>query len=80
MKSLGIWDDSKEAELSERVNTEIVEAVKRAETIEPVTFEDFFETMYAEIPEDLALQQQTMRTSSIGEDPSQIEHSKISQA
>ena len=80
MKGLGIWDDSKEAELSERVNDEITAAVKRAETIEPVTFEDFFETMYAEIPEDLALQQRTMRTSSIGEDPTQIEHANISQA
>ena len=29
--------------------------------------------MYAEVPEDLALQMQTRRTSSIGEDPSQIE-------
>jgi hypothetical protein len=34
--------------------------------------------MYAEIPPDLDLQRRTRRTSSIGQDPSQIERPQVS--
>ena len=73
MKSRGLWDDSKEAALAEKVEEETSAIVKRAEGIEAPDTSDFFTSMFAEVPEDLALQMQTRRTSSIGEDPSQIE-------
>ena len=73
MKSRGIWDDSKEAALAEKVEADTAAIVKRAEGIEDPDTSDFFTSIFAEVPEDLALQMQTRRTSSIGEDPSQIE-------
>ena len=48
------------------------EIVKRAEGIEEPDDSDFFTSMFAEMPADLQLQMQTRRTSSIGQDPSQI--------
>jgi pyruvate dehydrogenase E1 component alpha subunit len=63
MKSRGLWDDSKEAALAEKVEEETSAIVKRAEGIEAPDTSDFFTSMFAEV----------RRTSSIGEDPSQIE-------
>ena len=44
-----------------------------AEEIEPPDRGDFFNHMYAELPDNLRSQRDTMRTSSIGQDPLQIE-------
>ena len=55
-------------------------AVERAEKIESLDITDFFETMYADMPADLELQKRTLRTSSIGEDPSQISSNETSNA
>ncbi|MCH2160333.1 MAG: pyruvate dehydrogenase (acetyl-transferring) E1 component subunit alpha [Phycisphaerales bacterium] len=80
MKNRGIWDDSKEAAINERAEKEVAAVVERAEKIEPLQITDFFETMYADMPADLELQKRMLRTSSIGEDPSQIESSETSTA
>ena len=78
MKQLGIWNDSKEAALMEKVEAETSAIVQRAESIEDPDSDDFFNAMYAEIPPDLDLQRRTRRTSSIGQDPSQIERPQVS--
>ena len=62
------WNDSKEAALLERAETEVAAAVKRAEEITPPERADFFDAMYADIPADLAVQRDTARTSSLGEE------------
>ena len=80
MKSKGLWDDSKEAAINEHADKEVAAVVERAEKIEPLTYPDFMDTMYADTPADLAIQQRTLRTSSIGQDPSQIESSAPSNA
>ena len=80
MKELGIWDDSKEAALAEKVEADTAGIVDRAENIEAPDSDDFFNAMYAEIPPDLDLQRRTRRTSSIGQDPSQIESTQASNA
>ncbi len=72
MKGRGLWDDSKEAALAEKVEAETSAIVQRAEGIEAPDSSDFFTAMFAEMPEDLQLQMRTRRTSSIGEDPSQV--------
>jgi TPP-dependent pyruvate/acetoin dehydrogenase alpha subunit len=72
MKARGLWDDSKEAALAEKVEAETSAIVHRAENIEAPDSSDFFTSMFAELPADLQLQMRTRRTSSIGEDPSQI--------
>ena len=79
MKSRKIWDDSKQAELDEHADQAVSAAVKRAEGIESPTTNDIFNWMYAELPESLAVQRDTMRTSSLGQDPSQIETPQTSQ-
>jgi len=73
MKSRKIWDDTQQAKLDEEADEAVSSAVRRAEGIEAPSKEDIFNWMFAELPESLALQRDTMRTSSIGQDPSQIE-------
>ena len=80
MKELGIWDDSKEAALAEKVEADTAGIVERAENIDAPDSDDFFNAMYAEIPPDLDLQRRTRRTSSIGQDPSQIESPQATNA
>ncbi len=71
-KTLGIWSPEKQ-EAARAAALERVEAtVKEAEGIAPPHKDEFFDHMYAEIPADLARQRDTMRTSGIGQDPSQI--------
>ena len=72
LKSKKLWDDSKQAELQERAEETVADAVKRAETIEAPEVSDIFNWTFAEIPEQIAKQRDTMRTSSIGQDPAQI--------
>jgi pyruvate dehydrogenase E1 component alpha subunit len=73
LKEKKLWNDSKEAAMKERAEAEVVAAVKRAEEIAAPDKADFFNYMYDQINPDLALQRDTMQTSSIGQDPSQIE-------
>jgi len=79
MKERKLWDDSKEASLKERVEKEIAAAVERAETIAAPHRNDFFDAMYAEIPEDLRLQRDTTQTHGLGEDPSQLDGAEVRQ-
>jgi TPP-dependent pyruvate/acetoin dehydrogenase alpha subunit len=67
-----LWDDAREAALAERVEHENMEAVARAEGIVAPDRSDFFNAMYAEIPQDLVVQRDTMQTHSLGQDPSQL--------
>jgi pyruvate dehydrogenase E1 component alpha subunit len=71
-KTLKIWNDKKE-EASRAAALKRVEAtIAEAENIAPPTKDDFFNHMYDEIPADLARQRDTMRTSGIGQNPSQV--------
>ncbi|MBM4111975.1 MAG: pyruvate dehydrogenase (acetyl-transferring) E1 component subunit alpha [Phycisphaerae bacterium] len=73
MKERKLWDDSKEGSLKERVEKEVAAAVERAETIAAPNRTDFFDSMYAEIPEDLRLQRDSTQTHGLGENPSQLD-------
>ena len=71
-----LWDDKKEAAIWERAKTEVSEVVARAEGIAPPDKSEIFDSMYASIDDpELRTQRETMRTSSLGQDPSQIETS-----
>jgi pyruvate dehydrogenase E1 component alpha subunit len=72
MEKLKLWDDKKEAAMVERTEKLIAEAVARAENIAAPHSADFFNSMYAELPTDLARQRDTMQTHSLGQDPSQL--------
>ena len=73
LEKLGVWNDAKEAELKERAEKVVAEAVARAENIAAPHSADFFNSMYQELPADLVMQRDTMQTHSLGQDPSQIE-------
>jgi pyruvate dehydrogenase E1 component alpha subunit len=72
MERLKLWNDKKEAELLERTEKGVAEAVARAENIAAPHAADFFNAMYQELPADVALQRDTMQTHSLGQDPGQL--------
>jgi pyruvate dehydrogenase E1 component alpha subunit len=72
MKARKLWDDARETALLARVEEENAAAVARAEGIDAPHRADFFDAMYAEIPQDLVVQRDTMQTHSLGQDPSQL--------
>ncbi|MBU3684149.1 MAG: pyruvate dehydrogenase (acetyl-transferring) E1 component subunit alpha [Phycisphaerales bacterium] len=72
MERLKLWSDKKEADLLERTEKTVAEAVARAENIAAPHSTDFFNAMYQELPPDLALQRDTMQTHSLGQDPGQL--------
>jgi pyruvate dehydrogenase E1 component alpha subunit len=71
LTSKGVWDDAKQAKLEERAKTIVQEIVKTAEGIEKPTTDDIFDYTYATLPAELERQKATMRTSSLGQDPTQ---------
>ena len=68
-----LWDGAKEEEQLDLAAKEIAQVVKNAEEIDAPTANDMFDSMYKELPPELRRQRQSMRTSSLGQDPSQIE-------
>lgn len=68
-----LWTDKKHEAALARAKEEVAAAVKRAEEITPPTAGDFFDSMYATPIDELAVQRATMRTSSLGQDASQIQ-------
>jgi len=67
----GVWDDEKQGLLGERAEKIVGEIVKAAEGVAEPSAAEFFDHMFAEIPRDLAEQRDTMRTSSLGQNPEQ---------
>jgi pyruvate dehydrogenase E1 component alpha subunit len=71
LESRKAWDDAKQATLDQRAATITNEIVAAADGIQAPHTNDFFDYMFAEIPEDLRRQRDTLRTSSIGQNPEQ---------
>jgi len=68
----GLWDDAKQAALEERGKVIVAEVVKTAETIVAPATDDIFNYTFAEpLPAELVKQRETMRTSSLGQNPEQ---------
>jgi pyruvate dehydrogenase E1 component alpha subunit len=68
-----LWDDKREAALQEKAKADVAAVVERAEHIAAPTKTDFFDSMYAELPEHLIKQRDTMQTHSLGQDPSELD-------
>ena len=68
-----LWSDKKEKTLQARAKEEVVAVVKRATDIADPTSNDMFETLLASISADQHTQRTTLRTSSLGQDPSPLE-------
>lgn len=67
-----LWDETRQSAMLIEAEQMISEVVKRAEEIEPPVHTDMFDNMFASTPGQLQLQRRTMRTASLGQDPSQI--------
>jgi pyruvate dehydrogenase E1 component alpha subunit len=72
LESKGLWDASQQAAAEEKAKALIHEVVQVALNVPKPSVNDIFDYVFAELPEDLARQKQTLRTDSIGQDPSQI--------
>ena len=71
LESKGVWDEDQQQTLQDRAKTIVGEVVKAAEGAEAPPLTDIFDSMYAELPESLKRQRDTMRTSSLGQRPEQ---------
>ena len=56
-----LWDEEREAELHERLNAEISQAIREVEAAPPPTIESLFEDVYAETPPQLQAQLADLR-------------------
>jgi len=72
LESRGLWDDAKQAALDEKAKAFATEIVRKAEGIAPPEVSEMFNYLYAEIPPELRRQRDTLRTHSLGQDPSQV--------
>ena len=70
--SLELWNDKKEKTLRARAKEEVAAAVKRAEEIAAPAPTDMFDSVYESLSPELRTQRQSMRTSGLGQDPSQL--------
>lgn len=68
-----LWNDEKQAAGEAKAKEIVASAVERAEGIAAPMSGDFFNQMYATLDDDLKKQRDTMRTSSLGQDPSELE-------
>jgi pyruvate dehydrogenase E1 component alpha subunit len=66
-----LWNPDKQAKLEERAKTITSEVVKTAEGIAKPAIDDIFDYTFAELPKELEVQKRTLRTHSLGQDPSQ---------
>jgi pyruvate dehydrogenase E1 component alpha subunit len=65
------WDEKRQKQVEDRAKAIVIKAVKDFEGIEKPTTDDIFDSTFAELPEELVRQRETLRTSSIGQNPVQ---------
>lgn len=68
----GLWDDARQQQVEDRAKVMVNEVVKLSEGIEAPSTDEMFNSLYETIPEHLRLQRDTLRTHSLGQDPSQV--------
>jgi len=72
LQAKGLWDEGQQAKAEERAKTIVHDVVQVALNIEKPSSADMFDYTFEHLPEDLERQKQTMRTDSIGQDPTQV--------
>jgi pyruvate dehydrogenase E1 component alpha subunit len=71
LESRNRWSQQQQDRLEQRSKVIVREAVDAALDIEKPQVADLFDFMFEQLPPDLQVQKQTLRTDSIGEDPDQ---------
>ncbi len=67
-----LWSQENEDEQVEHAETVVAAVVKNAEEIDAPTTNDMFDSMFIGLSPELQKQRKTLRTSSLGQDPSQV--------
>ncbi len=71
LESKGLWDDDKQTAIEARAKEIVSEVVRNAEGIERPEVADVFDYTFAVLNDELVRQRETMRTSSLGQEPHQ---------
>jgi pyruvate dehydrogenase E1 component subunit alpha len=72
LEARGMWTDERQLELEAHAKSVVDEIVAAASNIEDPPLTAIFDTMFAELDDDLRVQRETMRTSSLGQNPEQV--------
>lgn len=72
LQNKGLWDDAQQAKAEERAKAIVHDVVQVALNVEKPKTADLFDYTFEHLPEELERQKQTMRTDSIGQDPTQV--------
>jgi pyruvate dehydrogenase E1 component alpha subunit len=69
----GLWSDEQQTRAEEKARATTAEVIRTAETIAKPSTDDIFDHTFAPpLPDELERQKRTLRTHSLGQDPSQI--------
>lgn len=71
LENKGLWNDTKQAELEAFSKAKVSEVVKNCENIEKPTTDDIFNYTFATLPDQLKRQRDTLRTTTLGQQPQQ---------
>lgn len=71
LESKRLWDDAHQRQAEEKARTTVHEVVQRAMSMPEPSPDDLFDHTFAELPPELRKQKQSLRTSSLGQDPTQ---------
>lgn len=71
LEGKGKWDDAKQEAMEAKAKELVSQVVKNAEGIADPTVDDVFNWTFAELPEEIIRQRETLRTSSLGQHPEQ---------
>ncbi len=80
LESKHLWDDGKQKVVEDRAKAWVAGIVKECEGIAPPDINEMFDCMYADLPPELRKQRETLRTHSLGQDPSQAGLAKLEMA
>ncbi len=67
----GVWTDARQKDVEERAKVIVNEVVKVSEGIEKPAVTEMFDFLYADLPAELRKQRDTLRTHSLGQNPTQ---------
>ncbi len=71
LESKGLWNDTRQQEIEDRAKVIVSEVVRNAEGIPAPDVNDIFDYTFETIDPELRKQRDTMRTSSLGQNPQQ---------
>lgn len=71
LENKDLWSDEQQETLEAKAKAIVQEVVKTAEEMPKPDVDDIFDYTFEELPESLRVQRDTMRTTSLGQDPEQ---------